>query len=162
MTIPVSGDGPVATKSLLWIAAILAGICGVAGLALYYGAGPDDIALIGFTAFGAVVLLFAATVVWQLVRREELRGIIQEPDASRKASLSRFQFLVFTFVVAGLFLMLSIESGTLVEIPTSVLTLIGLSGGTFVVSKAVTNAREPGTTGAAPAGEPPKAEGGGQ
>lgn len=54
-----------------------------------------------------------------------------------KASLSRFQFLIFTFVIAGLFLLLSIEAGTFVEIPTNVLGLLGISGGNYLVSKAV-------------------------
>ena len=56
-----------------------------------------------------------------------------------KASLSRFQFLIFTFVVAGLFLLLSIEAGGFVEVPPSVLGLIGISGGSFVISKGISN-----------------------
>ena len=54
-----------------------------------------------------------------------------------KASLSRFQFLIFTFVIAGLFLMLSIETGAFVDIPQNVLLLLGISGGSFLVSKGV-------------------------
>ena len=56
-----------------------------------------------------------------------------------KASLSRFQFLLFTFVVAGLFLLLSIEAGAFVEVPPTVLGLIGISGGSFVISKGISN-----------------------
>jgi hypothetical protein len=56
-----------------------------------------------------------------------------------KASLSRFQFLVFTFVVAGLFLLLSIEAGAFVEVPPTVLGLIGISGGSFIVSKGISS-----------------------
>jgi hypothetical protein len=52
-----------------------------------------------------------------------------------KASLSRFQFLIFTFVIAGLYLLLSIEAGTFVDIPNNVLGLLGISGGSFLVSK---------------------------
>jgi len=54
-----------------------------------------------------------------------------------KASLARFQFLIFTFVIAGLFLLLSIEHGTFVDIPTNVLGLLGISGGTYAVGKAM-------------------------
>ena len=54
-----------------------------------------------------------------------------------KASLARFQFLVFTFVIAGLYLLLCIEAGTFVDIPTNVLGLLGISGGTYAVGKAV-------------------------
>ena len=48
-------------------------------------------------------------------------------------------FLLFTFVVAGLFLPLSIETGAFVHVPGDVLGLMGISSGTFVVSKAVSN-----------------------
>jgi len=54
-----------------------------------------------------------------------------------KASIARFQFLVFTFVIAGLYLLLCIEAGTFVDIPTNVLGLLGISGGTYAVGKAV-------------------------
>ncbi|MCA0871946.1 hypothetical protein LCL97_13990 [Seohaeicola saemankumensis] len=138
---PNNGSAP-SIPNLIVIMIILAVICGIAGYALHRGARPDDIALIGFTAFGSVILLFAAAVVWQLVREDALTGIVLEPGENPKASLSRFQMLVFTFVVAGLFLMLSIEAGDFVDIPASVLGLIGLSGGTFVVSKGVTTSVE--------------------
>jgi hypothetical protein len=67
----------------------------------------------------------------------ELNDAIRSTGA--KASLSRFQFLIFTFVVAGLFLLLSIEAGAFVEVPPTVLGLIGLSGGSFVISKGISN-----------------------
>jgi hypothetical protein len=38
-------------------------------------------------------------------------------------------------VIAGLYLLLSIEAGTFVEIPTNVLGLIGISSGSYVASK---------------------------
>jgi hypothetical protein len=40
-------------------------------------------------------------------------------------------------VVAGLYLLLSIEAGTFVEIPANVLILLGISGGSYVTSKMV-------------------------
>ena len=63
-----------------------------------------------------------------------------DPVDDTKASMSRFQFLIFTFVIAGLFLLLSIEAGTFVDIPPNVLALLGISGGTYVVSKAANKA----------------------
>jgi hypothetical protein len=81
------------------------------------------------------------------VDRTQLEGRPQEPQAGTpthgasaavtKASLSRFQFLVFTFVIGGLFLLLSIRAGTFVDIPTNVLGLLGLSAGSYLVSQAV-------------------------
>ena len=72
-----------------------------------------------------------------LAGRPDRRAAQADQDGNPKASLARFQFLLFTFVVAGLFLLLSIEAGTFVEIPNNVLALIGISGGSFLVSKGV-------------------------
>ncbi len=68
--------------------------------------------------------------------RTDLSRLISEPD-SGKASLSRFQLLVFTFVIAGLFLVLSLEAGQFVDVPEGVRWLLGISGGSFVISKGV-------------------------
>lgn len=70
-----------------------------------------------------------------------------------KASLSRFQFLIFTFVVAGLFLLLSIEAGAFVEVPPTVLGLIGISGGSFIISKGISSNSSGGTGGQANTGD---------
>jgi hypothetical protein len=70
-----------------------------------------------------------------------------------KASLSRFQFLIFTFVVAGLFLLLSIEAGAFVEVPPTVLGLIGISGGSFIISKGISSNSSGGTGGTANTGD---------
>jgi hypothetical protein len=84
-----------------------------------------------------VVLGLAVVVLWKVATGAiDLTYLIAEPD--NKASLSRFQFLIFTFVVAGVFLLLSIESGTFVDIPPNVLVLLGISGGSYVVSKGIT------------------------
>jgi len=55
---------------------------------------------------------------------------------------------VFTFVVAGLYLVLSLESGTFVDIPESVLLRLGISGGSYLVSKGIggtPNSKKPDT-----------------
>ena len=86
----------------------------------------------------AVILGTAVVVLYLiLVGRIDIKSILQEPD-STKASLSRFQFLLFTFVIAGLFLMLSIEAGAFVNIPDGVLALMGISAGSYAVSKGIT------------------------
>ncbi len=98
---------------------------------------PSGIALIGFAVLLIILLGFAAIVLLKILTGAiPLDGLIAESDG-RKASLSRFQFLIFTFLVAGLFLMLTIESGGFVQIPETVLGLLGISGGSYVVSKAV-------------------------
>ena len=101
--------------------------------------------------FGAVALMIvivgaAFTVLWlMLMGRIDLKLLLTEGD-STKASMSRFQFLLFTFVIAGLFLLLSIESGTFVNIPDSVLGLLGISAGSYAISKGI-NANAPNRSG---------------
>jgi hypothetical protein len=91
----------------------------------------------------AAVLIFivpgtAVLILYMIFKgRIDLSQVLTEPD-STKASLSRFQFLLFTFVVVGLFLLLSIESGTFVNIPDSVLGLLGISAGSYAISKGIT------------------------
>ena len=103
----------------------------------------QNIAFWGFVIIALILLGFAAIVVWKIYTDHiSLLGLIAEPAQADKAgepkaSLSRFQFLIFTFVIAGLFLLLSIEAGTFVEIPNNVLALLGISGGSFLISKGV-------------------------
>ena len=104
----------------------------------------QNIATIGFAVIAAIILLFALLILWKIYNGDiKIDGLLTEapPPGTRiedaKASLSRFQFLIFTFVVAGLFLLLSVEAGTFVNIPENVLYLLGISGGSYVVSKAV-------------------------
>ncbi len=97
----------------------------------------SGIALFGFVVLLIILLGFAAIVLLKILTGSiSLEGIITEMEGD-KASLSRFQFLIFTFLIAGLFLMLTIESGSFVQIPETVLGLLGISGGSYVISKAV-------------------------
>ena len=59
------------------------------------------------------------------------------PPEIPKASMSRFQLLIFTFVIAGLYLALCLENGRLIDIPENVLLLLGLSSGTYAASKGI-------------------------
>ena len=99
----------------------------------------------GFVVISIILLGFAALVLWKIFHDPNaLNGLLSEPSSPAdiggpKASLSRFQFLIFTFVIAGLYLLLCIEAGTLIEIPGNVLALLGISSGTYVVSKAVSS-----------------------
>mgnify|MGYP000032078792 CR=1 FL=1 len=131
-------------NALLFTGAFVLAIVAISAVAFHYKVQPKDIAVLGFIAFSIIILAFAAAVLWQLATGTiKLGGLISEPlqpgeeGPYGKASLSRFQFLIFTFVVAGLFLMLCIETGAFVEIPANVLGLLGISGGGFIVSKTV-------------------------
>ena len=104
---------------------------------------PQDIAYIFAAAIALIILGFAAVVLYLILSgRIPLVGLLSEPSVpgdknGPKASLSRFQFLIFTFVIAGLYLVLSLESGNFVDIPDSVLVLLGISGGSYLISKGV-------------------------
>src|SRR5216683_513636 len=86
----------------------------------------------------------AALILWKLWNGSiDLSGLLAEipspppagappPPAGStpapKASMSRLQLLLFTFVIAGLYLTLSFEAGQFVDIPNQVLGLLGISG----------------------------------
>jgi hypothetical protein len=98
---------------------------------------PHNLAFIIAVVVSAIILGFAVIILGRIRSGDiSLFGIIAEPDG-KKASLSRFQFLLFTFVIAGLYLVLSLESGTFVDIPESVLALLGISGGSYLISKGI-------------------------
>jgi len=87
----------------------------------------------------AVLVAFAATIIYYMWSgKMDLRRLISEPNGD--ASMSRFQLLVFTIVVAfGLFLvMVSGDTPKFPDsIPSSVLTLLGISASSYVVSKGI-------------------------
>jgi hypothetical protein len=88
-------------------------------------------------------------VIYKIARDKiDLSSLIGDPDSSAdghgaKTSMARFQLLVFTLTIAGLYTVLCIESGTLIEVPNGALALLGISGGSFLVSKSIgaSNAR---------------------
>lgn len=99
----------------------------------------SNLALWCFVVLSVILLLFAGIVLGKIWKGTiNLNGMLnEEGPPPAKASLARFQFLLFTFVIAGLYLLLSIEAGTFVDIPVNVLALLGISGGSYVLSKSV-------------------------
>ena len=107
---------------------------------------------------------FAIAIIYKMLKGDiNLMYLIAGADGD--ASLSRFQFLVFTFVIAlGLFLIVLSQqpSPAFPPIPGGILALLGISGASYVTSKAVdANAAKPPVTetnivvpaAAAPAGQ---------
>ena len=102
-------------------------------------------------ALAALIIAFALVIIWKLITDKidlrwllaEPAGPIQagahpdEPGTQPKASISRFQFLIFTFVIAGVYLVLCLESGRFVEIPENVILLLGVSGTSYAASKGI-------------------------
>lgn len=96
-------------------------------------------------AAGYVIVIFlgalAAAIVWLIFTgRIDLRLLVSEKDGP--ASLSRFQFLVFTFVVAACILVLALESGEFPTLTPELLGLLGISAGSYVVSKGIQQSGE--------------------
>jgi hypothetical protein len=85
-----------------------------------------------------VVFLEGVVVFLILTGRIRLDRLISEPDGS--ASLARFQFLLFTFVIATSFFLVVIGQdppGFPDRIPPEVLVLLGLSGGSYLISQGI-------------------------
>lgn len=95
-------------------------------------------------AIAAVIVTFALVVALKIaLGKIDLTYLLAEPPASGppdnppKASISRFQFLIFTFVIAGVYLVLCLEAGQFVEIPQNVILLLGVSGTSYAASKGI-------------------------
>jgi hypothetical protein len=91
----------------------------------------------GYLVCGLVGIL-GVLVLWNIADgRIDLSRLISEPNGD--ASLSRFQFLVFTFVIAlSLFLVIvSAERPSFPDIPGTVLSLLGISASSYLVSKGI-------------------------
>ncbi len=101
---------------------------------------------LAFVAALIVVIFIGAAgsiILWRMVDGTiKLEKLISEPDGSG-ASLSRFQFLVFTFVIATSLLLIVIGQEP-PHFPTGispdVLALLGISSGSYMISKGIQKA----------------------
>lgn len=83
-------------------------------------------------------VLMAVVLFLILIGRIKLDKLLSE--ANGDASLSRFQFLIFTFVIAGSFVMIVLGSDPPRfpdHIPSEVFVLLGISAGTYAVAKGI-------------------------
>ncbi len=96
----------------------------------------------GYILCGLVGIL-GILVLWNIfIGKIDLSRLISEPNGD--ASLSRFQFLVFTFVIAlSLFVVIAGGSASsngkpaFPNIPGTVLSLLGISGSSYLISKGI-------------------------
>lgn len=82
--------------------------------------------------------LLGAIILWKIVDGSiDLSELLEEANGG--ASMSRFQLLVFTFVFAfSLFLVISSTNPmSFPNIPGTVLSLLGISGSSYLVSKGI-------------------------
>lgn len=88
------------------------------------------------TGYALLIFLFflSMVVLLQIIQNKiDLSEMLDE--LSGGASMSRFQLLVFTFVIAFSFFVVVANQGGFPEIPTNVLALLGVSASTYAVSK---------------------------
>jgi uncharacterized membrane protein len=86
--------------------------------------------------------LVGGVVVLRIYKNQiDLFTLLEDTDG--KASFSRFQFLLFTFVIAMCLMILTIESGEFPKLDMNILGLLGISAGSFVVSKGITENKTP-------------------
>lgn len=108
---------------------------------------PEFLALLIGIIIAVILLAFALAIVIKIYNGDiDVSSLFCEPGkdgAKGKASMGRFQLLIFTFVIAGLFFLLSLEAGTFVNIPENVLWLLGISVGGFGASKQIGKAPTP-------------------
>lgn len=89
--------------------------------------------------------LLCATLLWYIwTDKIDLTKLLSEANGS--ASMSRFQLLIFTMVVAISLYMIVERTGQFPAIPDGVLTLLGISASTYAVGKGISFSRDEGVT----------------
>jgi len=86
--------------------------------------------IVVFIGLVGIILLYK-----MLTDKISLNRLLEEPDG--KASLSRFQLLLFTIVIISIYVSICLQTGELQEISNGVLGLMGISGGSYLLSKGI-------------------------
>lgn len=92
----------------------------------------------GFVLCLIVGALGLTIIVWIWTGKIDLSALLSE--ANGQASMSRFQLLIFTFVIAiSLFELVEmrVNNNGFPDIPNGVLTLLGISASTYAVGKGI-------------------------
>ena len=91
---------------------------------------------------GSVVVGFmgvlASILLWRIAFKFDLSKLLSEQNGD--ASLSRLQFLIFTFVISlSLFFVIAAQKPvpTFPAIPAEIFALLGISGASYLVSKGI-------------------------
>lgn len=125
---------PISTWLQIFLLVIVIGI--VVAVALLAGADNSKLQ----TAVGYVLLFlisfFGLVVIVDMLRGSiDLSELLDEVDGG--ASMSRFQLLIFTFIIGLSLFMLVAGGGKFPSIPSEILTLLGISASTYGVSKGI-------------------------
>ena len=82
--------------------------------------------------------LLQALIVWKMANNDiDLKFLIA--DAEGYASLSRFQFLIFTFVIGVGVVYLTVQGEAFPKLDHGVLVLLGISGASYALGKGLDN-----------------------
>jgi hypothetical protein len=134
----------------------------VLGALIYFTRGSANTAYVylsiaaGYTAL-LLVFLYGVIVLYEMVNGSvDVAELIGESGGG--ASMSRFQLLIFTFVIALGIVFLLAKDGKFPELTPNLLALVGISASTYAVSKGI-QASSPGMP---PKGQPAKDGGSGQ
>jgi hypothetical protein len=101
----------------------------------------------------AIISALAIAVLWYIFTGKiDLSDLISEKVGSNSASMSRFQFLIFTFVIAASLFLIIATDRKFPDVPQGVLVLLGISGSSYVVSKGIQQSGA-GTSAAKPNGQ---------
>lgn len=107
--------------------------------------------LAAWVALGFLGLIGVAILYYVFTGRIDLSGLISEPTG--EASMSRFQLLVFTFVIAASLFLIIASAGPPSfpkEIPNGILVLLGISASSYLVSKSIQHSSPEGLSGRGP------------
>ena len=110
----------------------------VAVVVMFFAPGDHMAKLTLAIGYGAllIVFLFGAIVLTNMATGKiKLDELLEEESGG--ASMSRFQLLIFTFVISLSFFLLVAKSNQFPQVPAEVLTLLGISGTTYAVGKGI-------------------------
>ena len=107
-------------------------------LYLFVGGGTptDRMHLIVLYAATIMILLYGLVVLVAIATGEiPIAALLSESGGG--ASMSRFQLLIFTLTIALCFVLYVVSKGEFPTLPPEVLELLGISAGTYAVSKGI-------------------------
>jgi hypothetical protein len=94
---------------------------------------------------GFLGILGLIILIYILIGKIDISLLISEAKPGCEASMSRFQLLIFTFVISSCLLIVICHPDTKLtdlKLDTSILSLLGISGGSYVISKGIQSARD--------------------
>jgi len=129
-------------NTAFWVSLI--GAIAVAFIIAIWVPGDPDKKVVHAIEYGGLIVtfLFGFMILTAIASGEiDISRILEEKSADGApgpASMSRFQLLIFTFVIAlSLFLIVVNTKAFPIKIPPEILTLLGISATTYAVSKVI-------------------------